>query len=352
MRKFKITFFCLICLIWTFNCYGRFETVKHNESQSASIFEQKCSNCHEANERTMLLTDDKSWKNTIYRMSRKQGAEVTKSDVEKLISMHVESQKAEKDFFLKECTHCHGEGTSLSDIKTKQEWKETIRRMMAKAQKNINDDKINLLISYHVRHQNIIMTKCSRCHDLKRIVTLDRDEESWRETVTAMSKEKGSDISEDEINIIVRYHRQRQKKDQELFETKCLKCHKRMNMQSPPEVEKTPDEWGATIRRMMKKINEVISNENINTLTHYHIRTHSMITFEKLKNQSEIFSLDSAELFKRKCSTCHSLERSLNALQDKEAWEKTIRAMAKKDGSTITESDISELVNFITLHGQ
>lgn len=160
MRKFKIIFFFLICLTWTFACHDRLETVKHNEFQRALIFEQKC----------------------------------------------------------------------------------------------------------------------SRCHDLKRVVTLERDEETWRKIVTAMFKEKGSDISEDEINIIVRYHRQRQRKDRELFETKCSKCHKRMNMQSPPELEKTPDQWKATIRRMIEKTSEVMSDENIDTLIYYHIRTHNMIT--------------------------------------------------------------------------
>lgn len=344
MRKFKIIFFFLICLTWIFACHDRPGTVKHTEFQSSSIFKQKCSNCHEADECTMLLIDEKFWENTILRMSKKQGAEITRSDVEKLVSMHVERQKAERDFFLKECTHCHEAGISLSDIKTKREWKETIRRMMAKTKREISDNKINLLINHHVRCQNMIMTKCFRCHDLKRVVSLERDEETWRKIVTAMSKKKGGDISEDEINIIVRYHRQRQKKDRELFETKCSNCHKRMNMQSPPEVEKTPDQWKATIRRMMEKTSEVMSDENVDTLIHYHIRAHSMMTLGKLKIEAKIFGLDSVELFERKCSTCHSLEKSLYAPE--ESWQKTIQSMAKKDGSTITASDVSELVNF------
>lgn len=131
MRKIKIIFFLLTCMTWSFDCYGLVETAKDNEFQISSLFKQKCSNCYEANERTILLRDEKSWENTILRMSKKQGAGMTRSDVEKLVSLHVERQKGERDFFLKECTRCHGAGTSLSDIKTKQEWKETIHRMMA-----------------------------------------------------------------------------------------------------------------------------------------------------------------------------------------------------------------------------
>lgn len=345
VRKIKIIFFFLVYLISTFNCWGQLEIVKPDDGQSSSIFEQKCTNCHKADKSVMLLRDEKLWKNTLLRMRKKQGANITRADVEKLIGMHIERQKAEKELFLKECTRCHGLAMSLSDIKTKQEWSETIRQMMAKAKRNISDEKINLLIGYHVRYQNLIMRKCSRCHDLRKVVSLERDEEAWRKTVTAMSKEKDSDISEDEVDIIVHYHRQRQQKDRELFEKKCSNCHKRKNMQSPPEVEKTPNQWRATIRRMMKKSSEVISDENIATLIHYHMRAHSMITLRKLEAESKILGFGSAELFGRKCSACHSLDKALQTFRDQESWQKTIENMAKKKGSSIKKSDVPELVN-------
>ena len=346
MRKIKIVSFLLICLTSTFNCRGQLETLKLDDRQGSSIFEKKCTDCHRVDKNVIFLTDEKAWEKTLLRMSKKQGAKITGSDLQKLITMHIERQKAEKELFLKECTHCHGPATSLPDIKTKQEWKETIRQMMAMAKRDISADKIDLLIGYHVRHQNMMMTKCSRCHDLKRVISLDRDEEAWRNIVTAMSKEKGSDIGEDEINIIVRYHRQREQKDRELFETKCSNCHKRMNMRSPLEAEKTPDQWRATIRRMMKKTPEVISDEKVDTLIHYHIRAHNMITLEELQGESRVLGLGPAELFQRKCSTCHSLEKALHTLRDEESWKKTIHDMAKKAGSGIIEKDVSELVNF------
>lgn len=190
------------------------------------------------------------------------------------------------------------------------------------------------------------MRKCSRCHDQKRVVCLERREEIWRKTVTAMRKKQDSDICEDEIDIIVRYHIQKQHNDQELFEKKCSNCHKRRNMRSPPEVEKTPDEWRLTIRRMMGKIKKVIEDEHIDTLICYHVRAHNMITLEKLEAEAKTLGFASSELFSRKCSTCHSLEKALYSLKDEESWKRTIQNMAGKQGSTITESDISEMVNF------
>jgi mono/diheme cytochrome c family protein len=346
MKKMKIVFFFLICATSTFNCTGQLETVKPDDHQKVSPFDQKCSNCHEANKSRMFLKDEKAWKKTLLRMSKKQGADITRSDVEKLVSIHVQRQKAERELFLKECTHCHGTGTSLSEIKTKQEWKETIHRMMAKAKREISDDKINLLITYHARYQNSIMRKCSRCHDQKRVVSLERHKETWRKTVTAMCKKQDSDICEDEIDIIVRYHIQEQQKGQELFEQKCSNCHKRRSLRSPPEVEKTPDEWRLTIRRMMGKIKKVVEDEHIDTLISYHVRAHNMITLEELGAELKMLGLASSELFSRKCSTCHSLEKALYTLKDEESWKRTIQNMARKQGSTITESDISEMVGF------
>ena len=42
----------------------------------------------------MLLKDEKAWEETLFRMSKKQGAHITRSDVEKLVSLHVERLKS------------------------------------------------------------------------------------------------------------------------------------------------------------------------------------------------------------------------------------------------------------------
>lgn len=196
------------------------------------------------------------------------------------------------------------------------------------------------------RKASVFDQRCSRCHDLKRVVALERDEETWRKTITDMCRKKDSHICEDEIDVMVHYHVQRQQKDQKLFESKCSRCHKRMNMQSPPEIEKTPDEWRRTIKRMMGKTNEVMTDENVDTLIHYHIRAHSTIILGKLEAESKKLSLGSTGLFGRKCSTCHSLDKALHTLRDRESWQKIIQNMARKKWSGIMESDIYRLVNF------
>jgi len=131
--------------------------------------------------------------------------------------------------------------------------------------------------------------KCSRCHDLKRVFTLKRDENVWRETVTAMCQKKDSDC-EDEVDIIVRRHMQRQQKE-------------------------------AGIK---------ISEEELNILTRYHI------SYEKTI----------ADLSMRKCARCHGRERVLTRTGLLVTWEQLIMEMSQKEGSHIIPDDIEKLVQY------
>lgn len=386
MRMIITIFFFLICMASTFDCYGQLETVKHDEGRGDPIFQQKCSNCHEVDEGGMLLMDQKVWNNTILRMSKKQGADITKSDIEKLVSAHVEKEKAERESFLRECTRCHEAGKSLSDIKTKEAWEETIRRMMTKAKREVSDYKINMLISYHVRYQEDIMKKCSQCHDPTRIVTLQRDEATWKKTVAAMCEKKNADICKDEINIIARYHIQRQKA--ELFQRKCSGCHTlersfhtlkdedswQKTIQTMAKKEgsgitksdvselvslhmtrqrkehelflrdcsqchpvdvalqtgKTVEQWRVTAKSMMKKAGKKVTNEELDILTHYHVR------YEK----------SMADLAMKACSRCHGPERTLTSSATKVTWARVILEMSEKEGSGITYDDVRRLAQY------
>ena len=131
-----------------------------------------------------------------------------------------------------------------------------------------------------------------------------------------------------------------------IFEKECSECHKRGHLLSPPEANKSPEEWRKTISRMMNKSGEIISDKNIDILISYHIKTHNKKVAERFKKESETLALDSNDdLFEKKCSTCHSLEKSVHSFRDKKAWQKTIETMAGKSDGIITENDVSKLVN-------
>jgi mono/diheme cytochrome c family protein len=193
---------------------------------------------------------------------------------------------------------------------------------------------------------SVFEQKCSNCHDVNRAFTLERDEASWRKLIAAMRQKKGSDISDNEVELIVGHHIEGQKTARELFEKKCKNCHERRSLMSPPQAVKTPEEWERTVRRMMIREGQALDDETIDTLVYYHLRTHTLITSEKLERESEIFGLPSARVFAQRCSTCHSLERTLQTIKDRESWQATILAMEKRAGRNIKHGDVVELVNF------
>lgn len=345
MKNIGISGLILIFVTLLPGCRGEFEAIRTNDQGGFSVFEQKCFKCHDTDKSAMFQKDKSILEKTILRMSRKKGAGITGSDREKLIRAHIEEQTAEQDIFLKECTRCHEAEKILQAVATKQEWKKTVRQMMAGANREISDESIDLLVNYHVRSQNMIMEKCSQCHTSKRVLAMERDEGTWRKMVICMSQKSGSAIDKEEIGIIVGYHLKRQQKAQELLKQNCSNCHKRKNLHSPLEAEKSTKEWRSTIRRMMGKTGGVMSDESIDILMEYHTRAHNERTLENLRTESKSLAFGYVDLFGEKCSECHSLEKAIDSLRDEDAWQKTIETMAGKSGGNITDGEVSKLVN-------
>jgi len=230
----------------------------------------KCSTCHSL-ERVLIATkDETAWRKTVLEMREKTGGAITEDDVEKLVQYHVERQNREQEIFEKDCTKCHPPDRSLEKQKTPSEWREIIRRMQKKAPGLISDEEIDLLVNYHVEKEKVLSDlftkKCSKCHTLEKALHGWR---SWEETILKMKERPGSDITYNDVEKLVNYHIERQKREQEIFEKDCTKCH-------PPdrslEKQKTPSEWREIIRRMQKKAPGLISDEEIDILIEYHIR--------------------------------------------------------------------------------
>jgi cytochrome c2 len=53
------------------------------------------------------------------------------------------------------------------------------------------------------------------------------------------------------------------------------------------------------------------------------------------------------ELFRTKCSKCHSLERVLKASKNSEGWTKTVNRMAEKDVPNIRPFDVKHIVFYL-----
>ncbi|MFV9646357.1 MAG: c-type cytochrome, partial [Desulfobacterales bacterium] len=92
-----------------------------------------------------------AWERIIVGMSEKKGSDdITPDTVRTLVRYHVARQEIEQQVFTKDCSECHEPEETLKKKKSRDEWIQTIRRMMAKTDKMITDEDIDILINYHM----------------------------------------------------------------------------------------------------------------------------------------------------------------------------------------------------------
>ncbi|MEW6418241.1 MAG: hypothetical protein AB1480_08980 [Nitrospirota bacterium] len=247
--------------------------LKEEEPRTAEVFVEECSICHDLQRALTAVKDEAAWRQTITAMSKKQGSPVKQDQVEELVRFHVKRQKMEQEIFEQKCTTCHPAERALEKIKTVDEWRDTIKRMAAKAPGQITDDQIYLLINFHRRNEKkneqFFRGICTECHDLETALSISGDVRLVDKTIVSMIERAGKKMSYDEVKKLINFHNERQKKEQLLFEKDCTKCHA---AERSLEKKKTREEWRDIIRRMQEKAPELIDDDEIDFLISYHIR--------------------------------------------------------------------------------
>jgi cytochrome c5 len=195
----------------------------------------------------------------------------------------------------------------------------------------------------------LFKSKCGKCHDLERALGKSLSKEAWYATIIRMKKEHQADITQSEIEQLVQYHVARQVSEAALFKEKCEKCH-------PGKVflEKTlsADQARAIIKRMQQKAGNTISDQDVEIIIRYHVRSQKDELARNLRAISSRIadSRPSLEkdsvLFRKKCTACHEASRALSVIKDPEAWEQTIRRMQSYSKGAITDLDVKDLVDF------
>jgi ferredoxin-NADP reductase/mono/diheme cytochrome c family protein len=107
--------------------------------------------------------------------------------------------------------------------------------------------------------EELMQKRCSRCHNLDRVVGARKDGRAWLETVSRMRGLPGSGISENDAKTILSYLLLEASIDSSttngeltvgkaLVDTHCNRCH---GLDRTYQSAKTPDEWKATVARMV-----------------------------------------------------------------------------------------------------
>jgi cytochrome c2 len=121
------------------------------EKTMRSLSEKKCTRCHDS-ERILITTgSQEAWQRIIVEMSEKEASDISHADVKRLVRYHVGRQQIEQEIFAKNCRKCHQTDETVKVEKSRDEWRETIRKMMAKTARIISDEEVEILLSFHIR---------------------------------------------------------------------------------------------------------------------------------------------------------------------------------------------------------
>jgi len=194
----------------------------------------------------------------------------------------------------------------------------------------------------------LFQSKCSKCHDPELALQMYRSEDVWRETITRMKEQHNAEISRQEVELLVKYHVDRQQKETAIFKEKCTKCH-------PGEVfldkNLTPEQARSIIKRMQQLAGNTIEDTDIEMIVRYHVQAQQAagknlqgISDQLLRDQPEMKR--GAALFVEKCSACHNPNRAFSVIKDPEVWAQTLKRMQTYSKGAITDDQTAEIVNF------
>lgn len=243
------------------------------EPRIVEVFVEKCSACHNLERALAAEKDEDAWRRTIAIMSGKRGSPLKPNDVEALVRLHVERQKTEQEVFRQDCAKCHPAERALEKIMTKNEWRDTVKRMAARASAPMSDEEIDLVTNFHIgnfkKMEERFQFCCTQCHDLEKATTVSGDNMTMEKTIVSMVERTGGKISYDDVKKLVAFHMERKNREQALFEKDCTACH-------PAETSlgksKSREGWRATIERMQAKAPAVICDDEIEILVAYHVK--------------------------------------------------------------------------------
>ena len=102
---------------------------------------------------------------------------------------------------------------------------------------------------------------------------------------------------------------------------------------------------------MQQKAGNNISDQDVEIIVRYHVRAQKEAVQRNLRAVyyqvlDKTDQKSDAELFKKKCTECHDLDRALSLIKDPLAWEETIRRMQSYSKGAITDRDVREMVRF------
>jgi len=114
------------------------------------------------------------------------------------------------------CIVCHTTERIQNSTKTRDEWEDTVKRMIGKGA-NLNSDEKDAVITYLAETFKtnvppalgldgaaLVQERCTVCHSTERIQNSSKTRDEWEDTVKRMIG-KGANLTSDEKDIVINY---------------------------------------------------------------------------------------------------------------------------------------------------
>ncbi len=124
-----------------------------------------------------------------------------------------------RELVIQKCNKCHDLTRVFTMVKTPESWQETVNRMQERDPTWLAPDQVEQIVYFLSERQNInkaeqvtpvqvetmLLTKCSKCHNLDRAFAQRRTEHEWKILVKRMSVRHRSWINDAEAQLIGDY---------------------------------------------------------------------------------------------------------------------------------------------------
>ncbi|MGR3219455.1 MAG: hypothetical protein ACUZ8H_06510 [Candidatus Anammoxibacter sp.] len=150
-------------------CQAQSVAKKYKYEHWKFLYEEKCSKCHTLDRVFTDLKTEKEWRSCITRMMRKNPLWITPEESSQIIEeifrvredviVQMPQKKNYKDdrlLFIARCTRCHQVDRILNQNKTRAEWKETVLRMRDNAPELFFRGDIPVIANYLAERSHIM----------------------------------------------------------------------------------------------------------------------------------------------------------------------------------------------------
>lgn len=199
------------------------------EEALIKFVEEKCTKCHDASRVRGIHKMDKSVKEIVNRMQKKEGSEILVTDATQIANF---LEQPSMEMLVTECTKCHNLDRVIRACDKGPIPLATIKNMQEKGAK-ITDEQAKVIhellnmktrFEKHITLLNIFSDKCTKCHDASKAQSIHDENRKAMEVVLEMQKKEGSALSDEDVINIAKFL-EAPYWLQPLFKSDCTQCH-------------------------------------------------------------------------------------------------------------------------------